>query len=84
MKNIAISYVHLENFTAIWYYLCPFGIVCGLWYLWTKINLATLLLTHLSESGEEGAVVLEVAGHPAEGLVLAALLRVEVADLGPI
>jgi hypothetical protein len=48
MKNVVIFYDHLEYFTAIWYNLLPFGIVCGhlvftFWYVWTKKNLATLL-----------------------------------------
>jgi hypothetical protein len=29
MKNVCIFYDHLECFTAIWYNLWPFGIVCG-------------------------------------------------------
>jgi hypothetical protein len=29
MENVDIFYDHLEYFTAIWYYLWPFGIVCG-------------------------------------------------------
>jgi hypothetical protein len=29
MKNVCIFYNHLEYFTAIWYNLWPFGIVCG-------------------------------------------------------
>jgi hypothetical protein len=29
MQNVAILYAHLEYFTAIWYNLWPFGIVCG-------------------------------------------------------
>jgi hypothetical protein len=27
--NVGIMYDHLEYFMAIWYYLWPFGIVCG-------------------------------------------------------
>jgi hypothetical protein len=48
MKNVCIFYDHLEYFTAIWCNLWLFGIVCGhlvcfpFWYVWTKINLATL------------------------------------------
>jgi hypothetical protein len=50
MENVRIFYVHLEYFTAIWYILWPFCIVCGhmvgilfpIWYVWTKKNLATL------------------------------------------
>jgi hypothetical protein len=29
MENVIIFYGHLEYFTAIWYYLCTFGIVRG-------------------------------------------------------
>jgi hypothetical protein len=29
MENVVIFYDHLEYFTAIWYNLWPFGIVCG-------------------------------------------------------
>jgi hypothetical protein len=29
MKNVCIFYDHLEYFTAIWYNLWLFGIVCG-------------------------------------------------------
>jgi hypothetical protein len=29
MENVSIFYDHLEYFTAIWYNLWPFGIVCG-------------------------------------------------------
>jgi hypothetical protein len=28
MENVVIFYDHLEHFTAIWYNLWPFGIVC--------------------------------------------------------
>jgi hypothetical protein len=50
IENDVIFYGHLEYFTATWYNLQPFGIVCGsfgvffpFWYVWTKKNLATLL-----------------------------------------
>jgi hypothetical protein len=49
MENVGIFYDQLEYFTAIWYSLWPFGIVCRhlvffpFWYVWTKKNLATLL-----------------------------------------
>jgi hypothetical protein len=50
LENVGIFYDHLEYFMAIWYNLLPSGIVCGhlvqiftVWYVWTKINLATLL-----------------------------------------
>jgi hypothetical protein len=50
IENVVIFYDHLEYFTAIWYHLQPFGIVCGhlvyffpFWYVWTKKNLATLI-----------------------------------------
>ena len=36
--------------------------------------------SHLSESSDEGAIILEIAGHPPERLVLLALLGVEVSD----
>jgi hypothetical protein len=36
-------YDHVEYFTAIWYNLWPFGIFFKVWYVWTKINLATLV-----------------------------------------
>jgi hypothetical protein len=45
MENAVIFYDHLEYFTAMWYNLGPFGIVCGnlvYFYVWTKKNLATL------------------------------------------
>jgi hypothetical protein len=29
MENVVLFYYHLEYFTAIWYNLLPFGIVCG-------------------------------------------------------
>jgi hypothetical protein len=29
MSNVVLFYDHLEYFTAIWYTLWPFGIVCG-------------------------------------------------------
>jgi hypothetical protein len=29
MENVGLFYDHLEYFTAIWYNLWPFGIVCG-------------------------------------------------------
>jgi hypothetical protein len=29
MENVVIFYEHLKYFTAIWYNLWPFGIVCG-------------------------------------------------------
>jgi hypothetical protein len=29
MENVVIFYDHLEYFTAIWYNVWPFGIVCG-------------------------------------------------------
>jgi hypothetical protein len=29
LENVDIFYGHLEHFTAIWYNLQPFGIVCG-------------------------------------------------------
>jgi hypothetical protein len=29
MENVAIFYDHLEFFTANWYTLWPFGVVCG-------------------------------------------------------
>jgi hypothetical protein len=51
MKNVVIFYDHLEYFLVIWNTLWPFGIVCGhlvhfsrFWSVWTKKNLATLLL----------------------------------------
>jgi hypothetical protein len=52
MENFEIFYGYLEYvFTAIWYNLWPFGFVCGhlvyffpFWYVWTKKNLATLLV----------------------------------------
>jgi hypothetical protein len=31
MVNVSIVYDHLVYFMAIWYNLCPFGIVCGQW-----------------------------------------------------
>jgi phosphotransferase system glucose/maltose/N-acetylglucosamine-specific IIC component len=48
MENVVIFYDHLKYFTAIWYNLWLFGIVCGhlvffsFWYVCTKKNLATL------------------------------------------
>jgi hypothetical protein len=57
----------LGIFTAIWYKLWPFGIVCGhlvyfspFWYAWTNTNLATLV--------EEVVVVVVVEG--VEAVVL--------------
>jgi hypothetical protein len=29
IENVGIFYDHLEYFTAIWYNLWPFGVVCG-------------------------------------------------------
>jgi hypothetical protein len=29
MENVVLFYHHLEYFTAIWYNVWPFGIVCG-------------------------------------------------------
>jgi hypothetical protein len=54
MENVVILYDHLEYFEAIWYNLRPFGIhslwsfdiFFPFWYVWTKINLATLLPGH--------------------------------------
>jgi hypothetical protein len=57
MKNVGKFYDHLEFFTAIWYNLWPFGIVCGhlvifppFWYVCLdQKNLATLLsICHVS------------------------------------
>jgi hypothetical protein len=49
IENVVTFYGHLEYFTAIWYNLQPFGIVCGhfgiflpFWHVWTKKYLATL------------------------------------------
>jgi hypothetical protein len=43
MENVVIFNGHLEYFTAFWFNLWPFGIVCGhfvyyspFWYVWTK------------------------------------------------
>jgi hypothetical protein len=62
MENVGISYDHLEYFTAIWYNLWPFGIVCRhlvnffqIWYVWKK-NLAHLLKTKVRVGGQFGAI----------------------------
>jgi hypothetical protein len=55
MEKVGIFYDHLEYFTAIWYILWPFGIVCGhlvyfipFWYVKSNKNLATLILGRVS------------------------------------
>jgi hypothetical protein len=52
METVGIFYDHLEYFTVIWYFLRTLSIVCGhlvyfsrFWYVWTKKNLATLLVS---------------------------------------
>jgi hypothetical protein len=49
MENVVIFFDHLEYYTATWYNVLPFGIVCDhlvhfitFGYVWTKKNLATL------------------------------------------
>jgi hypothetical protein len=51
MVNAGIFCDHLEYVMAIWYNLWLFGIACGrwlyffpFWYVWTKKNLATLVV----------------------------------------
>jgi hypothetical protein len=51
MWNVGKFYDQLDYFTALWYILWPFGIICvrlvylvfRFWYVWTKKNLATLV-----------------------------------------
>jgi hypothetical protein len=49
MENLGRFYDYLEHFTAIWFNLWSFGIVCGyffpFWYVRTTKNLATLAST---------------------------------------
>jgi hypothetical protein len=33
MENVGIFYGHLENITAIWYILWPFGNLVAIWYI---------------------------------------------------
>jgi hypothetical protein len=39
MENVGIFYVHLVNFPAIWYTLCPVGIFSHVWYIFTRFGM---------------------------------------------
>jgi hypothetical protein len=60
MESVCMFYDHLEYFTAIWYNLWPFGIVCGnlvyfshfgmfgprkIWQPWSKLQCACIFFT---------------------------------------
>jgi hypothetical protein len=38
MENAGIFYGHLEWFTVIWYFLCPFGSVVVIWYIFPRFG----------------------------------------------
>jgi hypothetical protein len=41
MDNVGIFYDQLEFFTAVWYILLPFGIVCVLiWYIFFRLGMS--------------------------------------------
>jgi hypothetical protein len=61
MEDEGISYGHLVDFTAIWYFILTFGIFCGNLVCCTKKNLATLTQNrgHLSIFNREMIFFLE-------------------------
>jgi hypothetical protein len=38
-KNAGVFYCHLENCTAIWYILLPFGNVVVIWYIFLRFGI---------------------------------------------
>jgi hypothetical protein len=56
MENVVIFYDHLEHFTAIWYNLRPFGIVCG-HLVYFQYFLVYLDQAKSGNPGEEGKTI---------------------------
>jgi hypothetical protein len=54
LEKVDIFYGHLEYFSAIWYKLWPFGIICGSWVYFSRFG-----MFGPRKSGNPGPLALE-------------------------